>query len=153
MQFTRIKEMLDSLGPDNPGIDEAARHGESEWLVAFDGDLSAVIEWAEDPPRLVLSSPVGRPPVDRRFVVYESLLSFNMLWRDNGGCRIALNGADGEVVVLLDLIGEEVTPSTLHDALTGFAEVAAQWTAYVGAAPTSFSLPPPHPMMLAGLLA
>ncbi|MES2999355.1 MAG: type III secretion system chaperone [Pseudomonadota bacterium] len=153
MQFKRIQEMLDNIGLGNPRIDGVARSSESEWFVAFEEEIAAVVEWAESPPRLVFSAPVGRPPVDRRFVVYESLLSFNALWRDGAGCRLGLNGGDGEVVALLDVFADDLTPASLEEALYEFSRLALQWRAYVEAAPQALSLPPPHPMLLAGLRA
>ena len=39
------------------------------------------------PPRLVLSTPIGTPELDRKFVVYEAVLGLNALWRDTGGAR------------------------------------------------------------------
>jgi len=146
MESDFIKQMLDRVGPDMPQITEIEQSGESEWVVVFDDGTGVIVEAMQS--RLALSAAIGRPPIDRRFVVYESLLSFNALWRETDGARLALNGPNGDVMLVHEISAVELTSSGLQDALARFAELVALWRDYVTAEPEKFDLPMPQSTML-----
>jgi hypothetical protein len=151
MHIPHLTQMLDALGPDWIDIAAVDRLGDQTWLIAFDDDTEIAVELNEAAHRLVLTSPLGRAPVDRRFVVYEALLGFNALWREHEGCRMALNGAAGEIMLIQDVRADGLTPATLQEALQAFAVHARTWHEFVVAEPRALTLPPPHPML--GLIA
>jgi len=142
LEFIQFRDWLDEAGGGNwPGLVEAERAGETTWLLAFDDAITVAVEWLEGPaPRVTLSSPLGIPPVDRRFVVYETLLSLNALWRENGAVRAALE-AEGEVVlgICADL-GDE-TRGGLQQLVASWRGVAREWQAFVNAPAETFTVP------------
>jgi len=143
-----LGEQLEALGPECTDIARVEHSGELAWIVAFDDDTAVAIEPAPR-GRLALGAPVGQPPVDRRFVVYESLLAFSSLWRDNHGCRLALGG-DSELQVGLE-IPAGLTAGELCTAVREFAALARLWREYVAAPAAAVTLPPLMPSIMAML--
>jgi hypothetical protein len=143
MDAEQVGQMLERLGPDAVDIVEISRIEDGTWLVGFDDESGIAIEYLASPPRLMVTSALGRPPIDRRFVVYETLLSFNALWRDSPGTRLALNGADGEVMVVCEHAAAELTSAQLQSVLAAHAEFAREWRHYVLAEAPPVHLPPP----------
>jgi hypothetical protein len=143
MEFERVRPMLDALGPGTPLIHQVARV-EDAWLLEMEDGAGIAIEWDGEKDCLVFSAPCGRPSVDRRFVVYESLLSFNLLWRETHGALLALDGPSGEVLMVHDLQADDLTALQLDEYILGFAELATQWRDYVAAEAASVALPLPQ---------
>jgi len=141
LEFTRFKGWLDDAGDDWPGLVEAERAGEATWLLAFDDEITVAVEWLEGPsPRITLSTPLGTPPVDRRFVVYEILLSLNALWRENGAVRACLE-AEGEIVLGISADLADPTLDGLRQLIASWREVAREWHAFVSAPAETFTVP------------
>jgi hypothetical protein len=148
LEFTRLKEWLDGAGADWPGLMETARVGETIWLLAFDDELSVAVEWLEGiSPRIVLSTPIGVPPVDRRFVVYEILLSLNALWRENNEMRASLEAA-GELVLTGSADPPDATVGGLQQLIAAWRQTAAEWREFVNAPAQAVTVPGLHPSFL-----
>lgn len=138
----QLQERFARLGPDSVDIEAIAQTGDDTWTLAFDDEQIVMVEWIDGPPRIVFTCLVGRPPVDRRFTVYETLLTYNALWKEHDGARIALDGADGEVMVLYELPAAALTEAQLADVIARFRDFAALWCAYVLAEQPTADLPP-----------
>lgn len=101
------------------------------WLASFEGTSPILVEWADNPGRLVLSATLGRPMSEQRMSVLETLLSYNLLWEETGGGRMAINGAEGEAVLIYDLHGENLSPALLGTVITNLSKLAEMWRDYV----------------------
>ena len=140
----RVKECLDNAGPGWPGLVEAERLGEAAWLLAFDDEIAVAVEWLdEDPSRIAIASPLGVPPIDRRFNVYETLLNLNGLWRENGGVRTSIE-AGGEVAIGIST--QCADAADLRQVIDAWRAVAVQWRAYVNQPAAALTVPGLNPL-------
>lgn len=146
MSDSHLTELLCALGPEWSEISTVDRLDESTWLVALDDETQFAIEVSET-ARLMLTCPLGRPHVDRRFVVFEAFLVFNSLWQDHPGCTMALGGPEGDLLAIQEVDASHITASDLQTALAAFAEHSRGWRDYVVAEPQPLSLPSSPPML------
>jgi len=147
MELTLVSELMNRIGPDNLDIDEVEQSGESNWEIGLSSGVVIFVDWAPNPSRLVFSALIGRPNVDRRYVVFESLLTFNSLWEDNAGAKMAVNGAEGEVIFIFDWFADEPTLAEFNDTFRQFVEYADLWCQYVTSEPEN-AMSAPSPMMM-----
>ena len=63
------------------GLQGIEHVNEATWMLMFDDDTGVGIECRGRGDEPALMAMLGRAPVDRRFVVYETVLCFNALWR------------------------------------------------------------------------
>jgi len=90
-----------------------------------------MLEWAEQPDRVVLTTLLGTPSEAMQLSVYETLLCYNLLWKDTGGVKMALSGPGGDLVVIYELFSVDLTLGELQTVLTNFVSIAQIWTVYV----------------------
>ena len=84
-------------------------------------------EWADHPPRLVVSFYLGEPAEERRTEVYELLLTLNQMSVETaGGIRGALS-PDGELTLVYDLHIDQLTEVELREALLNCAALGRRW--------------------------
>jgi hypothetical protein len=143
MDHTQFEDILAHAGPGLQAVKEISSLGDAAWAVLFEDGSQVTIESGGPGGGVGLSCTLGRPAVDRRFVVYEAMLSFNALARENGGARVGLHGQDGELVLELDLPPQAFTAAQLEDLLARFHGAALQWRGYVELEPERLELPPP----------
>ncbi len=145
-----VRAVLAELGPGCDAIDGIQELADGSWaLLMFENRR---IDLALDARRsvLVLRTDVGRPLHSRAADSYAALLSYNLLWEQTGGARMALGGADGEVVLLLDLPVACLDWGTLDAVLRNIHGVAQAWGRQLQqAAPTA----PPADLGWTGQLA
>lgn len=134
--------LLEELGPQTAEIDAVLQQDDKSWLLVFGDETSIVIEWATNPERLVLSTGLGRPAEGAHLTVYETLLSYNLLWQDTGGVRMAIDGPQGEVILIYDLFDDILSVSDLQTVALNISSIAAIWRDYVKKDETAASLPP-----------
>lgn len=101
------------------------------WLATLEGKTPILVEWTNDPGRLVLSSVLGRPTIEQRMAVFETLLSYNLLWEETGGARMAINGVEGKALLIYDLHGNNLSYVLLGTVLTNFSQLVEMWRDYV----------------------
>jgi hypothetical protein len=119
-----------SVGRDS--VTRIAQLSDDTWQVDYDNGPSILIRLDEAAGRLALQSVLGRVPAERKLPVYEALLVYSVLWRETGGVRGALN-AEGEAMLLVDLILANVSESLLHRALDNFSVKTRYFAAHVAA--------------------
>ena len=132
----QIQQLMQELGPATPDIDAVVQTEEPSWAIQFSDESIVIIEPADEPPRLVMSSEIGIAPESAERQLYEALLSYNLLWRDHGGIKIGLAGPKGALVISRELNLEGLTLLELQSTLTGFLKVASSWQRYVAKADT-----------------
>lgn len=121
-------DLMRALGPQTVGIEWVGFDRErAAWSVGFDDPLPLVLEWfAEQEAFMVLAS-LGVPPAQGRLAAYEAVLAYNTLWRDNGGARVGLVGADGELALMVELPARDLTLDQLRQVVLGVKAQAAAW--------------------------
>ena len=127
----RVQIMMEEIGPSMPEIEAVIQSGEKNWAIQFDDQSIVMLEWAEKPDRIVLSSMLGAPVEDMQLSVYETLLCYNLLWKDTGGVKMALAGPGGELILLYELHASELMLNDMQTILSNFVSIAQVWSVYV----------------------
>lgn len=130
----KIQQLLQELGPNTPDIDAVVQTEEPSWAIQFSDETIVIIEPAEDPERMVLSAELGSASDKLQLPIYETLLCYNLLWRDTGGVKIGLAGPKGELIISTEICLEGLLLSTLQQGIADFAKIARSWAGYVTSA-------------------
>lgn len=124
---------LDSLITEAGSLDDrilvCLKTQDGRHAIRFE-DSDVLAEWDDARQRLVLSVEIGTPPRDRAGHIYETLLSYNLLWATTGGVHMALTGRKGAVVQVVDLAGAEMEPRQVAIVAVNLASLATIWRAY-----------------------
>ena len=146
--LSSIQAMLQELGPSMPDIDAILQSEESSWAIQFADETVVLLDWADDPPRLMFSAGLGQPADSRRLEVYQHLLQHN-LDRGEAGVRAALGGPEGEAMLMREACAGSLGMGDLGRHLQEFGMQARAWGAYVGgesdAPPATLQEPPGPP--------
>lgn len=134
--------LLQELGPVTPEIDAVMQQDESCWLLVLEDESSITVEWTGNPDRLVLSTALGRPSENAQLSVYETLLSYNLLWQDTGGVRMAIDGPNGDVILIYDLFDDHLLVADLQTVVLNLVSIASIWRDYVQKDTSAHALPP-----------
>lgn len=127
----RIQIMMEEIGPSMPEIEAVIQSEEKNWAIQFDDQSIVMLEWAEKPDRIVLSAMLGIPSESMQLSVYETLLCYNLLWKDTGGVKMALAGPGGELILLYELHAADLVLNDLQIILSNFVSIAQVWSVYV----------------------
>jgi hypothetical protein len=127
----RIQIMMEEIGPSMSEIEAVIQSEDKNWAIQFDEQSIVTLEWAEKPERIVLTSMLGTPSEKMQTSVYETLLCYNLLWKDTGGVKMALSGPGGELVLLYELFVADLSLNELQTVLTNFVSIAQVWSVYV----------------------
>lgn len=129
MDSAALDRLISEAGSHEEGILAAIRTADGAYAIRFK-DADVVAEWDEARQRLVLSSEIGTPPSARATHIYETLLSYNLLWRETGGVRMALTGPKGVALQLVELAGPEIEGRTVALVAANLAERTIIWRAF-----------------------
>ena len=127
----RLQKLMSEIGPLVDGIEAIDQEGDDFWLFAFGDDMVVQIQHDEQAHKLVLFTDLGIPDEEHRLAIYEELLSFNYLWSETGGVRMAIEAPNGTVSQILDLFTLDLDASTLSTVLQGFCEKAEYWRGFI----------------------
>ncbi len=141
----QIQQLLQELGPSTPDIDAVVQTEEPSWAIQFSDETILIIEPADDPERMVLSAELGNAGESLELPIYETLLCYNLLWRDTGGVKIGLAGPKGALIISSEICLRNLTLTDLQQGLKNFADIARSWSKYVANA--EHQAAPPLPGM------
>jgi hypothetical protein len=148
----RMQIMMEEIGPAMSEIEAVIQSEEKNWAIQFEDQSIVMLEWAENPDRVVLTAMLGVPSETMQLSVYETLLCYNLLWKDTGGVKMALSGPGGELVLLYELFASNLNRNELQTVLINFVSISQVWSVYVtgeGEQPAS-NLPSPTDMLHLG---
>ena len=143
IQTEQIHQLFEELGPASDDVAGVAQTGDNSWAVAYDDDTIVSFEFVAEQDKLVLSIDLGAAEESRRLAVYSALLSYNFLWRETGGVKMALGGDDLYQLFELNAVG--LTLTDLRNVLGNFVEKARAFRSFVAgetAAEVAFGAPP-----------
>lgn len=148
----RVQIMMEEIGPSMPEIEAVIQNEEKNWAIQFDDQSIITLEWADKPERVVLTAMLGTPSESMQSSVYETLLCYNLLWKDTGGVKMALSGPGGELVLLYELFVSDLSLNELQIVLSNFVSIAQVWSVYVTGESdqSAASLPGPMDMLHLG---
>jgi hypothetical protein len=144
----QIEHLVKELGPAMSDIDAIVQTEDPSWAIQFSDEAIIILEPADDPSRIVISTELGAAAEAQQRTVYETMLCYNLMWRDSGGVKIGLAGPQGALIISTDVCIESLTLQELTQQIQGFLTIARSWTQYVGKADASEA--PPLPGMEAG---
>ncbi len=127
----QIQQLIQELGPSMPEIDAVVQTEEPNWAIQFSDETIVIIEAADDPPRIVMSAELGAASDARQKAVYETLLCYNLMWRDSGGVKVGLAGPQGSLIISAEVCLDGMLLMDLQDALNRFLKITRSWTQYV----------------------
>ena len=127
----RMQIMMEEIGPSIPEIEAVIQSEDKNWAIEFDDQSIVMLEWAEQPDRVVLTTMLGTPSDSMQLSVYETLLCYNLLWKDTGGVKMALSGPGGELVLLYEMFATSLNLADMQIVLTNFLSIAQVWSVYV----------------------
>jgi hypothetical protein len=146
----QIAELVKQLGPAMPAIDAIVQTEDPSWAIQFGDESIILLEPAEEPARIVISTELGSAAEAQQRAIYETMLCYNLMWRDSGGIKIGLAGPQGALIISTDVCIEGLTLQQLQQEIEGFLKIARSWMQYVGKAESGEA--PPLPGMDAGSL-
>jgi hypothetical protein len=141
----KIQQLLQELGPSTPDIDAVAQTEDPSWAIQFSDETVILIEPTDDPGRMVISADLGHTTDSMQLPIYETLLCYNLLWRQTGGVKIGLAGPKGSLIVSTEVCVEGLTLNDLQQELMNFVMIVRAWSRYV--ADGGKELAPPLPGM------
>lgn len=125
---TYAQDLMAALGPQTETIEWVGFDGEhAAWAVAFDNQSAVLLDWFGEQESFILQAGLGAPPTDGQVAAYQAVLAYNALWRENGGARIAMVGASGELALMLELPARALTLDQLQRVLLGLKSAAERW--------------------------
>jgi hypothetical protein len=120
-----VAALLIEAADRHESIIAITEHEGPAWTIEFDDGARCVVELASAPARLVLTGSIGEPDPECLAQVHASALSFNLLWEETGGCRIA-RGEQSELVLLQEIHAESLGDDVC-DVLLAFEATRALW--------------------------
>ena len=99
---------------------------EDTWSIAMDAEATISLALDSGESRLQIAVPVGAAPKGGAQQVYEAMLRFNFLWRDQGGMYVSLD-ADGRAYLMFREPLSDLDARRLNGLLQGLVDKAADW--------------------------
>ena len=127
----RMQAMMEEIGPAMAEIEAVIQSEDKNWAIQFEDQSIIMLEWAERPDRIVLSSMLGIPTESMQLSVYEALLCYNLLWKDTGGVKMALAGPGGDLMLLYELYVDQLLLNDLQIVISNFSSISQVWSMYV----------------------
>jgi len=138
MRIEQIEKLLVEVGEllDLPQI--TAAEEEPSWhLLTRDGEV-VHIDFEQETSRLYLSVGIGKArPED-----YGLLLTFGSLWKKTLGLYCALEGTEGEAVLVFVRVASYLQPPRFAGIIEDLVGRAAIWRAYLARSADSAVAPP-----------
>ena len=127
----KVQQLIQEIGPSMQDIDAVVQTEEPSWAIQFSDETIIIIEAIEGPERMVMSAEIGSADDAIQKPVYETMLCYNMMWRESGGVKIGLAGPKGALILSSDLCLEGLTLMDLQESMKRFVKIVRSWKNYV----------------------
>jgi Tir chaperone protein (CesT) family len=121
-----IRSIMQEVGPRDDGILQVLQTSDNFWVVRFE-EVDVELELDPEMRRLTLSAEIGVVTEEKRAKLYETLLLYNLLWRETGGLRMALAEPGGSVIQCVDMHCSALTTELLAIVLHNLDERTLLW--------------------------
>lgn len=138
-----IEALVRDMGPLVEEVEAIEQLGPHRWAIGLVDGGALSVDYSEQTGKLVLAADCGQPQEGNRLQVYETLLTYNSLWEETGGLRMALDRAGGGVVLALDLAPQALTAGLFATVVQNFAAHARLWKRAVQDLGDTMDTPPP----------
>ncbi len=142
MEDTEFDRLMGAVGPQDDAILAVVKTPDGAYAIRFE-EIDVLVERDMDRDRIALSIELGVPRPTNALSVYETLLSYNMLWRETGGVRMALTGKGGAVVQFVDLTGAEINAVGIATVASNLASLSNIWLAFLESEGSDVNAPEP----------
>ena len=142
MEDTEFDRLMGAVGPQDDAILAVVKTPDGAYAIRFE-EIDVLVERDMDRDRIALSIELGVPRPTNALSVYETLLSYNMLWRETGGVRMALTGKGGAVVQFVDLTGAEINAVGMATVASNLASLSNIWLAFLESEGSDVNAPEP----------
>jgi hypothetical protein len=132
-----LTNRLVDIAPLSDKISAIAEADDGTWVLEFSDKTIVLMEWMNNPERIVLNAPLGIPPRDRAEEIFSLALSFSALSRESCGARLGMGGKEGEMVLIRELHCNTAGGWDLLPVLEHFAYVASWWQDVINQPPRS----------------
>jgi hypothetical protein len=129
MKQDELDRLMAEVGDHDDAVLACVKTPEGSFAIRFE-EWDVLAEWDDERQRLMLSVEIGTPPADRVAEIYETLLSYNLLWRATGGVHMGLAGRKGAALQMAELAGDEIAPRQIALVAANLADKAGIWLAY-----------------------
>ncbi len=127
----QIQQLVQEIGPSMQEIDAVVQTEEPSWAIQFSDETIIILEAADDPSRIVISADLGVVTEAQQRSAYETVLCYNMMWRDSGGVKIGLAGPQGALIVSRDICLDNLTLADLQQDIGKFMKITRSWTKFI----------------------
>jgi hypothetical protein len=128
---THLRDRLIELAEGEASVLSLVQIAENDFVLRFESGIDVEVENLTDTGHAALSSVVGTPLETECRRVYEAMLIYGLLWRDNGGVRMALTEPRGALVQLAEIPACDLTQHELTAVIKNFEEKAITWRAFL----------------------
>jgi hypothetical protein len=142
-----VGALMRDVGPQLDLLEVTEFDDQDVWTLVVDETTVVFADYNDAQSRFVLSADVAQPQWNDRQALYELLLRYNNCWPQNGGVRMALDEADGNVVQLVDLPVADLDLPRLQAAILGFVATLSAWREILSRPGASGAEPPFNPLL------
>lgn len=125
---TAISDMLAELGAALPQIQSVLATSELTWIVSFSDSIAIEVDVIEAEDRIGFEVALDAVLDKNRTTVLDTLMTYNLMWRETGGVRFGLAGESGRVHMIAEGFLPELSAQMLAGILVSLAEKAQEFT-------------------------
>jgi hypothetical protein len=140
-QIAHLRDRLIELAEAEPAVTALVEIDAGDFVLRFDSGVDVEVENLTDAGHAALSTMIGTPAETERLRVYEAMLIYGMLWRDNGGVHMALTEPRGALMQLAEIPVNDLTQGELAAVIKNFAEKVLIWRSFLEAQASSGEVP------------
>jgi formate hydrogenlyase subunit 4 len=120
--------MLAELGAALPQIQSVLATSELTWIVSFSDSIAIEVDVIEAEDRIGFEVALDAVLDKNRTTVLDTLMTYNLMWRETGGVRFGLAGESGRVHMIAEGFLPELSAQMLAGILVSLAEKAQEFT-------------------------
>lgn len=126
-----VHDLIVLVGPTLDLAQVTEFEEDAAWRLVFDESIWVDLEYDDEGDRLILTGMVGAVAEAARARAYEALLRYNYLTTEHG-VRAALDGAPGDVVLMVEMPAADADLPLLCQVLRDFRVVVEGWREALG---------------------
>ena len=138
MRIEQIEKLLAELGELLDLKQITAAGEEPSWVLLTKEEDVIHVDFEQETSRLYLSISIGKA----RREDYGLLLTYSSLWKETLGLYCALEGAEGEAIVVFARVASYLHPPRFAAIIEDVVSRAAIWRAYLARSGDSAVAPP-----------
>jgi hypothetical protein len=129
-----LESLMAEIGPLMELAEISWFEAQELWTLGVDEQTVLFADWVEERQSVCLSAEVGKPAAGDAAALHVLLLRYNAQWRETGGVRMALDGADG-VIMSVELPAGTLDLPQLQGTLTAFLDMLRAWRELIARPP------------------